>query len=167
MNLNQSELYKNRINNIINLVKNYILFSLPKKSLSSFSYLTESYFVLAFLDNKNLSKSKKYVEQGFHPLPFLIKPNSIDAKSIVNIDKSQYGNFTNTKFLNGYSFSLGKDSSFILYNHTVSVESKELGKVEYTLDLAYIIYFGDNITKINFYNYLENLIFYSIDLLRS
>ena len=172
--MSQSELNKNRINNIINIilhptkeVKDNMPSSLLKKSLFSMGFLTESYFILAFLDKESYTNSMRYIENGFHPFPFLIKPKEVDAKCIVGIDNSQYGIFENTKFVNSYSFSLGKDSSFILLDHTVIVNSKELNKVEYTIDLAYVIYFGDNINRINFYDYLENLVFYSLNLWRS
>jgi hypothetical protein len=82
------------------------------------------------------------------------------------MENSQYNIIHNVRIMGGYSFTLKKDSSFILQNFYVNVSSKEIGNVEYTIDLAYILSFGDNINKINFYNYLENLVFYSLNLWR-
>ena len=138
--MNLKEINKTRINNIINIILNPtrdIINRIPK-SLSeppvfTTSLLTESFYILAFLDKENSRKIKRYIDQGYL-FPFLIKPENIDAMCFVSMDHAQYGIVDNTKFVNGYSFSLGKDSTLILQNHTVSVTSNELQKVEYSID---------------------------------
>jgi len=169
--MSQIELNQNRVNEIINILFSSILDKekkLPnfiyKSPIVTVGFLTDSYFILSFLDKENAEKSKLFREKGFNPFPFLIKPKNISAKSIVSVDHAIDGHFQNTKFINAYSFDLGKDSTFILQNHTVRVESKELGRIEYIINLAYVISFGDNINFVNFYDYLENLVFYSMNL---
>jgi len=50
----------------------------------------------------------------------------------------------------------------VLQNHTQSINIKELGSQEYTVDLTYLVAFGDEINGLSFYDYLEDLIAFSV-----
>jgi hypothetical protein len=59
---------------------------------------------------------------------------------------------------NIFSFSLGKDAALIVRDHFQNIKTNELGDYNYTLKLAYLISFGNEITYSNFYEALEKLL---------
>jgi hypothetical protein len=130
-----------------------------KRFISAF--LTKKYFLLSVLSEENLKKVEIFKKEGNHPFPGLIAPDTPCVKSAFNVDNSKYSIFYNTKVLNSFSFNLGKNSTIILNNHEVSLNSKNLGKYNYTIDLMYIISFNSEININNFYNYLDELIEFS------
>jgi len=129
--------------------------------------INKDYFSLTFIDNLLESKIKKYRDNLYDTFPGLIKPREIDEKTFYKINNSKNLYFHNIEIKNMYSFDLGPDSSLLLENYSQSIESEKLGKISYTIDLSYIISFGDEINDDSFYDYLEQLFSYSINIWRS
>lgn len=167
------ETNRNRLNSILNnlFVNPDIVKFLPKvltePAVHILSILSEKYFLLAFFNESEWAKVKEFRERGLQPpLPSLIRPETDSGPSVFNIEKSKNSLFRNNQVNDLYSFSLGKDSTILLIDHRQSVKSKEL-TVDYTIGLAYLVSFGDEITSNNFYDYLEDLIAYSYKEWRS
>jgi len=163
----------NRLSSILNnlFVNPDIVKFLPKvltePTVHILSILSEKYFLLAFFNETEWAKVREFRERGLQPpLPRLIRPETDSGPSVFNVEKLKNSLFRNNQVSNLYSFSLGKDSTILLIDHKQSVESEEL-TVDYTIGLAYLVSFGDEINSDNFYDYLEDLIAYSYKEWRS
>jgi hypothetical protein len=129
-------------------------------------YLTENYFLLAFVDIQNNERIKKLAESNYPPFPGLISDHD-SVKAAFQFIDSRNILLSGNSVSNMFTISLGKDCSIVICNHNQKVQTVELGPYEYNLDLAYIISYGDKINQENIYEYLEDLIVYSISEWRS
>lgn len=167
------------LNRLRNLVKNRLLLVpeeirrflppvLSKPKVGLFTYPTDTYFILAFVDAVERERIQKLTEKGYHPFPGLIKPHTGNSVSVAfKLANSRNVLIQANTVKNLFSFSLGKDCTLILRDHKQSINTKELGIYEYTINLAYIISFGDEINSDNLYDYVEDLIAYSFKQWRS
>jgi len=135
---------------------------LRNPDVSWFTFSTDTYFILTFLNAAGKERIDELLKMNHHPFPGLIAEND-SVPTVFRFEKS-----LNT-FLNGYSvppntfsLSLGEDSTVILCNHTQAVETLELGEYEYFVELAYVISFGKEINTGNMYDFIEDSIMYSI-----
>jgi hypothetical protein len=137
---------------------------LSSDKMSYITLLSNGYFLLAFLSEHDEQRVKSLVDRNFDPFPGLIKPNNVHdvpaAIRVASASRNRY--FKSNTVTNMYSFSAGKDTTFMLENHTQSIQIKGLGFQDYTVALAYLIVFGNEINKENFHGYLEDLISFSI-----
>lgn len=163
-----------RLNNIISKllfvppeIKSFLPSILSKVPVTTFTFLTDTYFLLVFIDSEAVKRIKLFLEKGFDPFPGLIKPEELSVGAAFRVEKARNTFCASNKVTNIYSFSLGKDSTIILQDHKISVNAKDIGDIEYTIDLAYIISFGDEININNFYDYIEDLVAYSFKQWRS
>lgn len=136
------------------------IFSKPR--ISTFTFLTDSFFILVFLDLEGEKRARELVSKNQDPFPGLIKPENIEAPVAFGLNKSKNNFFQSNSVSNMYSFSLGNDCSFVLVEHKQSIKTEEDVKFDYTIDLAYVISFGDEINNNNFYEYLDELITVSL-----
>ena len=135
--------------------------SVLPKSPTAFTLLTNRYFLLAFLDDVVKKKIKQYMKEGNHPFPGLIAPEYGTFKSAFKLDNTRNAIFDCNKVKNMFSFSLGNDSTLIIYDHNVFINTEAFGNFDYTVPLAYLLSFGTEISRENFYDYLEDLIEFS------
>ena len=140
---------------------------LLQKSVSIFRLLTNSYFILAFFDEEGKKRTMKYMEEKNHPFPTLFAPEIVPTSIAFSFENSKNILLKGNTVINMFSLSLGKNTTIILQDHKISVKTEVFGNFEYTIDLAYIISFGDEIDISNFYNYLNDLITYSFTKWRS
>lgn len=127
-----------------------------------FTYSTDTYIMLAFTDATERKRIDELKKKDYHPFPGLVKPDNISSPVAMNLQNARNFLIQGNTVKNLFSFSLGKDCTLILRDHTQHIESKELGGAyEYTINLAYIISFGDEITSDTLYDYFEDLIAYS------
>ena len=131
---------------------------LTTKKLDFLVYSTQDYILIAFLSESERRKIDKLIKNNVHPFPALIAPKEYEGAVAFNIQNSKNNIFANNKISNLYSFKLGSDSTFIVYNHSQSNIITDLGQYEYIISLAFIISFGDVININNFYNYLDELV---------
>jgi hypothetical protein len=118
---------------------------------------------LVFVDEAEMARVEDYKNRGLTPFPGLVL--ATDDRSIpcaFRIDSSKNGVFTKCAVKNQISFSVGKDSTFMVSDHTQSLEKTEAGDLSYNVPLAYIVSYGSEITTNNVCEYLEDLITYSI-----
>jgi len=134
---------------------------ISQKPVLAFQVMTDDYFLLAILDKDTMKRVKEFLKRKIDPFPGLIAPNDVKGVAI-RLEKSKYGYFTGNHVNNLYSFSLGKDCTFILMDHHVSINIKNIGHIEYVIDLAYIISFGEEINYKNVYSYLNELVTYTL-----
>lgn len=147
-------------------IKQYLP-SVLSKPAHTFAFLTSTYFILAFLQKKEKERIEELIGKRQHPFPGLIKPEDTSGPCAFRIDNARNNLFSHNKVQNMYSFCLGKNCTIILHDHKQSINTKEYGIYEYTIDLAYLISFGEEINVDNFYDYLEDLIAYSLKQWRS
>jgi hypothetical protein len=131
-------------------------------SVVNFALLTDSYFFLAFINHIDMKRALDLRNKGLDPFPGLIKPDSISGPSAFRLEKSRNGVFIGNKVSNLYTFSLGRDCTVIIRDHHQEIFAKDLGVLKYSIELGYLISFGDEINTLNFYDYLEDLIAFSL-----
>lgn len=136
---------------------------LSRKDLSYIPYTTQAYFMLAFCDEEDWTRINKLLKEDYQPFPGLIA-DSPSAKSAFKVDRSKYLMFNKNRVTDTYSFSLGRDSTVILCDHTQSINTKELGRYEYTVQLAYLVSYGDEIDSLNMFDFLDDLIAGSVKI---
>ena len=133
---------------------------LLKPNVTSFTYWADNYFILALVNNDKKRELKKNITAYGNPFPGLIKPEHLSGPVAIRVENSRNGmldhNSTNVFFL-----SLGKDCTLIVRDHTQKTRT-DRGVIEYFVDLAYIVSFGDEIKPYNLLNYLDDLMAYSL-----
>ncbi len=164
---------RNRLSSILNnlLVNPELVKYLPKvlteQQVHILSVLWEKYFILAFFNDAEWVKIRDYREKGLKPpLPKLIASNGKEKACAFVIENVRNFLFNSNQVKNIYSFSVGKDSTALILNHKQSIKSTEL-TTEYTIGLAYLVSFGEEINSNNLYDYLEDLTAYSFKVWRS
>jgi len=137
-----------------------------KQEINIINIITDDYYLVVFLDKKGWELARKFSARKISPFPGLIKPREITASSNFSMSNSRNNVIENTKVIDNYAFSLGEDSTIIIKNFRQISTSLELS-YDYTISLAYLIIFGDEIIKENYLNYLEDLVAYSIKIWRT
>jgi hypothetical protein len=135
---------------------------LRNPDVSWFTFSTDKYFILTFIDAAGKKRIDELLKISHHPFPGLIAEKDT-APTAFHFEKSL------NAFLKGYSvppdmfsLSLGEDATVILCNHTQAVKTLELGEYEYVMELAYVVSFGKEINTENMCDFIENSIIYSI-----
>jgi len=167
--LNQEKLTNvlNRLIQVPKEIRNILPELLSKPEVNIMNVLTDDYYLLVFLDPEGWARVTSFTLKRLSPFPGLIKPPDSQVSATINFDRSKNLFFENVHIINNFSFSLGKDSTLILKNHKLTSNIESFGIYDYTIELAYLITFGEEITVDNFYNYLEDLIAYSFKKWRS
>jgi len=101
-------------------------------------------------------QSKRY-----KPFPALIKPNDVPGSSAFRFEKSKNVYIEQNRVKNAYALSLGKDCSIVLRDFFQRTTTKNTF-YEYFVHLAYIVSFGDEINSENYYDYIDDLIAFSV-----
>ena len=135
---------------------------LNKPDVTFYAIFTDTYFILDFVDSTEKERIQKLMEKGRDPFPALIKPDNISAPTSFRFERSKNIVIGSCVVKNAFSFSLGKDCTLILYDHKISIQTEESGVYEYVINLAYIVSFGDEINIDNYYDFVEDLIAYSL-----
>ena len=144
------------------LVKDKFPEVLKQERLNWATFNDEKYFIIVFLAKDEEKRIKKLTQNNLHPFPGLITteekiPSAFRFQNSYNIYLE--GNTVN----NAYTISLGTDCTISLVNHTQSINVKELqGVYNFRVNLAFIISFGQEITKSNYGEFLREIISYSI-----
>jgi len=118
--------------------------------------------MVVLLDESDEERTKKLQQRGSDPFPGLIA-DSPSAKSAFRFNNSRYIQLSRNRVEDMYSLSLVKDSTLILRDHAVSIDTKELGRYEYTIKLAYLAFYGDEIDPSNVADVLDDLIASSVE----
>lgn len=127
--------------------------------ITPFLYDGEFYCILALVTKDEAKRLKAIVRRQEIPFPFLVKPNTSRQSVAIAFEKSRYAWIDHVSVKDMFAFSIGNDCTIIL-NEVSIAKSAEF---EYTIDLAYLVTFGDEITKNNLSKFMEDLIAYSIE----
>jgi hypothetical protein len=123
--------------------------------------ITDEFAMVNFTNSDERNRLSEIEKRGLFPYPGLIKPDPIKMASAFRFEKTKNVMLEKCSVNNMYSLSLGKDSTIVLRDHKQSIKTEELNLYVYTIKLAYIISFGDQITHNNFYDLLKELMLYS------
>lgn len=135
---------------------------LSRSDITPFFYDGEFYFILTFVTNGEAKRLKAIVRRLENPFPYLVKPKVVKKPVAIAFNKSRYSLIDHVSVKDMFAFSLGKDCTIILNAFKQAVSIDKNTEYEYTIDLAYLISFGDEITKNNLSKSMEDLIAYSI-----
>ena len=138
---------------------------LSEASLHWLSFGDTILFGLIFIDDLNMQRINAFRKRNLDPFPGLITSDKA-VPAAFRIEKARNNVFSGCTVKNSFSFSIGQDSTIIITNHSQILEGTEIGDIEYKVPLAYIISFGAEITTENAYEYLEELMAYSIKMWR-
>jgi len=119
-------------------------------------------YILCFFSETNNERVEDFQKRGLGAFPTLITENAEEAgfKILSNV-KNTFIHKSIT--YNRFSFYLEQDTTLIICEYKISVDTTDVGLLEYTIDLAFIVTLGDEITEDNFCDYLEDLIVYYIN----
>lgn len=129
------------------------------------SFSNEELLILIFLDSDEMKRIQEYSKNGYDLFPgFITTKQSIGAG--MRLENSKNNLISGCSVSGMYSFSVGKDTSFIVQDHLQTLQTNELGEIKYKIPLAYVISFGERISENNAYESLEELIAYSVKIWR-
>lgn len=129
------------------------------------SFSNDELLILIFSDSDEMRRIQEYNSKGYDPFPgFITTKQSVGAG--MRLENSKNTLISGCSVSGMYSFSVGKDSSFIVQDHLQTLQTNELGEIKYKIPLAYVISFGESISENNAYESLEELIAYSIKIWR-
>jgi len=127
---------------------------------------TPTYFILAFVDDKDKKRALELKEKNLRPFPALV--SSIEGQPVAFRVGSSKKTILDKVIVKGkFAFQLGKDASLIIRDFSHEVIVKELGEYNYEIKLGYIVSLGEEINHANLLDSLEDLIVYSIQHLAS
>lgn len=135
---------------------------LTEPGQTTFSLLiTDEFAMVNFTDSDERKRLSEIEKKGLFPYPGLIKPEALKMAAAFRFENSKNVILEKCSVNNMYSLSIGKDTAIVLRDHRQSIKTEELNLYVYTIKLAYIISFGDKITRANFYDSLKDLMLYS------
>lgn len=130
---------------------------LEKGQTRFFLLLTDEFLIIDFLDDAEAKRISDLKAKNFFPFPGLIKPNDVKMSAAFRFEKTKYAFLRDCSVNNMFSFSLGKDSTIIIQDHKQLIKTEELKEFSYTIKLAYLISFGDEITQSNIHDVIRDL----------
>lgn len=130
---------------------------LEKGQTRFFILINDKFIIIDFLDDEEAKRISTLNEKGYFPFPGLIKPDQLEMSAAIRFEKAKNALVQGCSFNNIFSFSVGKDSTIIIQNHKQKIRTEELGESNYTIKLAYLISFGDEITPSNIYDVVRDL----------
>ena len=136
------------------------------EGVSILIFSAPDYLIIDFLKPIDRDRIRQLQRQNINPFFPLIKPREIEGPVFFSLgDKSRNIYFGKTTLKDGFGFAIGKDCTLILEEVTQSVLIKGV-RNESTIDLAYIISFGDQINKENVIDFLSDAVSYSFEIWR-
>lgn len=120
--------------------------------------------MVTFLTAEEEKRFNECVSKRTNPFVGLITTEPKGAA--FRVEKAKYTTLKSCTVTNSFGFSLGPDSTILLEDHHQTVQTTDIGTVSYTVPLAYIISYGDDIDRATVYEYLEGLVAYSTNMWR-
>jgi hypothetical protein len=154
-------LIKKRLKNAPSEIKKSFPAVLNSQKIEYFSALDDKCFLIIFVDAKDKARIDSMVQRGRYPFPGLISYDS-HMPSFFVLGKSQNIYIKNCTVSNAFSFVYGPDSTVVLQDHHQMIDIKDQGPYEYSIKLAYLITFGEEIAQENIIKSLDELITFSI-----
>jgi len=134
--------------------------SILKQEQLSWATISEKDFLMViFISADDKERISKNIKDNLNPFVGLITTEKVGAA--FRVENSRYMYVNNCSVNNSYAISLGPDSTIILENHKQSILLENIGNVSYTIPLAYIISYGNEIDHASIFEYLDGLVAYS------
>ncbi|MBU2622116.1 MAG: hypothetical protein KKD92_07360 [Proteobacteria bacterium] len=136
-----------------------------KQERVSWATISElDYLMVVFLTAEDEKRVNECISKRLNPFLGLITTGPQGAA--FRVEKSRYMTIKGCNVSNSFALSLGPDSTILLEDHHQLIETNDIGTLTYTVPLAYIISYGDEISHATIYEYLEGLIAYSTNMWR-
>ncbi|EIU7615201.1 hypothetical protein L3I75_004360 [Vibrio vulnificus] len=126
-----------------------------------YSIKTKNLMGVFLLNEDEYARVKRFESNGYLPFPALYTTH-MNRSVAFKVEKGRNVYLKSNTVENAISLSIGPDSTIVLQDHVQKVNTSELGSIEYKINLAFLISFGDEIDDFNSYEYLEDLIAYTI-----
>ena len=120
------------------------------------------YLIVAFLTAEEERRFRECISRETDPFIGLITTGP--ERAAFRVEKARYVTARSCTVTNSFGFSLGPDSTILLEDHRQIVETTDIGMVSYTVPLAYIISYGDDIDPTTVYEHVEGLVIYSTNM---
>lgn len=130
---------------------------LEKGQTRFFILSTDEFIIIDFVDDEEAKRISDLKEKNYFPFPGLIKPKQLKMSAAFRFEKAKNAFVQGCSVNNMFSFALGRDSTIIIQNHSQQIKTEELKESIYTIKLAYLISFGDEITQSNIYDVVRDL----------
>lgn len=127
----------------------------------TYSVRTKYLLGVFLLSKSEYGRVHEFERKGYIPFPALYTTRD-DQPAAFRFENSRNAYLKSNSIKNSIAFSLGCDSTLILENHSQSIVTKEIGEVSYRIGLGYLLTFGKEIDHYNVYEYLDELIAYSV-----
>jgi len=135
---------------------------LRQDSVLSMIVSDPDYLIIVFLTAEEAKRLTEGDLCEIEPLAGLVTTGRDEA--IFRVEKARYATARSCTVVNSYGFSLGPDCTLLLEDHHQVIETDDAGTISYTVPLAYILSYGDDINSSSVYEHLEGLIAYSTNL---
>jgi hypothetical protein len=122
------------------------------------------YLIVVFLTAEEEKRFKDCLSRQADPLAGLVTTGPEGAA--FRVENARYTTARSCTVTNSFAFSLGPDSTILLEDHHQIIETADTGMVSYTIPLAFIISYGDDIDVTTVCEYLEGLVTYSTNMWR-
>lgn len=159
-----NEIIKKRLSLVAPSVKKTFPPVLQKKKIHWVAITEVEYAMIVILGSGDKKRINNFISKKLNPFPGLITVKKESAT--FRAEGARYMTVNQCTVSNAYTFSLGKDSTIVLLNHTQSIDMKNQGKLKYNIPLAYIVSYGDEINKATIYEYFDGLVAYSTNMWR-
>ena len=160
-----SNIIRKRLVSVAPAVREFLPPVLSRGQFSWAIFPTKGYLLVVFISEQDKRRIQGLIKQSYDPFPGLITQAS-DVGAAFRFENSRNMILKGNAVENAYSISLGQDSTIILEDHKQCINTQELGKYKYTIPLAYLISYGDEVSETTVYDYLEDLMAYSISVWR-
>lgn len=118
--------------------------------------------IVAFLTAEEEKQYSEFVSKQIDPLVGLITTGL--EKAAFRVERAKCVTARSCTVTNSFSLSLGPDSTILIEDHHQVIQEADIGVVSYTVPLAYIVSYGDEINSSTVYAYLESLVVYSTNI---
>ncbi len=122
----------------------------------------QDYLILAFLSAEEERRFQECYVNETDPLVGLITTGRKGAA--FRVEKAKCVVVRSCTVTDSFALSLGPDSTILLEDHHQEIQTVDSGAVCYTVPLAYIVSYGDEINCMTIYKYLDSLVCYSTNL---
>ena len=121
---------------------------LTQEPVSWSSFGDDKLLGLFFIDKADQERIQLYKERSIHPFPGLITTDK-GVSAGIRLENSRNNLFSHCSVKNSISFSVGPDSTAIIFDHTQILKGTDIGDIEYKVQVAYIVSSGVEITPEN------------------
>lgn len=137
---------------------------LRQNRIRSAVILQPKYAMIVFLAEEEEKRCRERILKQSEPFPGLITTGP--EKAACRIEKAVCASARSCTITDSFGFSLGPDSTLFLEDHHQLFMTSDMDVISYTVPLAYIASYGNDIDYTTVYKYFDSLVAYSINMWR-